>query len=411
MNLLDSYKHCNNVEEDIEVQYKENWEETKEKFTNYWHQKNTGRPLMRIIARKPEIEGMSDGKPHEGGNEDVFCQGLYYGLPEELQWKDMEDKYMDAKRVVARYRQFCETHLFLAESFPNIETAFGPGSVAAYLGSEIGFKPETVWFEPCIEEWEDAEELKFDPENKWFKKHLEFVQAVREEVGDDFCVDMPDLMENIDVLSSLRGAQDLMMDTLEDPDEILDRVNQVTKAYFEYYNRFYDAIKGEEGGNSYSCFQIWAPGRLAKLQCDASAMISKDSFEEFVKDSLIEQTKNLDYVLYHLDGPGAIKHLDALMEIEGINALQWTPGDTGPDGTCPDWDPIYDKVIRAGKSLWIKVYSGEFEDWIKNMDRIVQKYGSSSVFFFLPEMSLTQAETLIAYAEEHWSDIPGTLER
>ena len=42
--------------------YKDNWEETKEKFTNYWQQKNTGRPLMRIIARKPEIEHLSDGE-------------------------------------------------------------------------------------------------------------------------------------------------------------------------------------------------------------------------------------------------------------------------------------------------------------------------------------------------------------
>ena len=391
------------------MQYKENWEETKEKFTNYWHQKNTGRPLMRVIVRKPEIEALSDGKPHEGGNEDVFCQGMYYALPDELKWKDMQDKYRDPERVIARYRDFCEKHLFLAESFPNLETAWGPGSVAAYLGSEIGFKEDTVWFEPCVEDWEDAPALKFDPENKWFQEHLAFVKEVRRLVGDDVSVDMPALMENIDVLSSLRGAQDLMMDLMEDPEEIAARVQQVTDAYFEYYDRFYDMVKNDQNGNSYSCFQMWAPGRFAKLQCDASAMISADAFREFVQQSLIEQTRKLDYVLYHLDGEGAIRHLDALMEIEGINALQWTPGDTGPDGTCPDWDPIYDKVMRAGKSIWIKVYSGDFEDWIRHMDRIVKRYGSHSVFFFLPEMSYEQGTRLIRYAEENWSDIKGSF--
>jgi len=260
-----------------------------------------------------------------------------------------------------------------------------------------------------VEDWEETPELKFDPENKWFKEHLNFVREVRALVGNDISVDMPDLMENIDVLSSLRGAQDLMMDLMEDPEEIGKRVGEVTKAYFEYYDRFYDAIKNDENGNSYSCFQIWAPGRLAKLQCDASAMISAEAFREFVQESLIEQTRHLDYVLYHLDGEGAIRHLDALMEIEGIKALQWTPGDTGPDGTCPEWDAIYDKVMAAGKSLWIKVYSGEFEDWIRNMDRIVQKYGSHSVFFFLPEMSYEQGTRLIRYADEHWSDIKGSF--
>ena len=391
------------------MQYKENWKETKEKFTAFWRRENTGRPLMRIIARKPEIEPLSDGKPHEGGNEDVFCQGLYYDLPAELKWKDMDDKYLNAQRIVARYRDFCEKHLFLAESFPNLETALGPGSTAAYLGSEIGFKEDTVWFETCIEDWEDADPLVFDPENGWFKKHVELVKQIRELVGDDVVVDMPDLMENIDVLSSMRGAQDLMMDTIEDPDEIRERVTQVTKAWKAYYDSFYDIVKDEDGGNAWSCFQLWAPGRFAKLQCDASAMISADAFREFVLDSLKEQTEHLDYVLYHLDGAGAIKHLDALMEIDGIDALQWTPGDTGPDGTCPDWDPIYDKVIAAGKAIWIKVYSGEPEDWIANMDRIVKKYGSSSVFFFLPEMSLEQAQKLISYADANWCDVKGTF--
>ena len=391
------------------MEYKSNWEETKEKFKNYWHQKNTGRPLMRVIARKPQIEPLSDGQPHEGGIKDVFCQGLYYDLPEELKWKDMEDKYMNPARVLARYRDFCEKHLFLAESFPNLETAFGPGSTAAYLGSEIGFKEDTVWFEPCIEDWEDAEPLVYDPENAWLKRHLAFVSRLRELAGDSLVLDMPDLMENIDVLSSLRGAQDLMMDTIEDPEEIEERVAQVTKAWKEFYDRFYELVKDPEGGSAWSCFQMWAPGRFAKLQCDASAMISADSFREFVLDSLREQTQHLDYVLYHLDGAGAIKHLDALMELDGINALQWTPGDTGPDGTCPDWDPIYDKVAAAGKSLWIKVYSGSFEDWISNMDRIVQKYGSARLFFFLPEMSYEQAVRLIDYAEKNWKDIPGSF--
>lgn len=394
------------------MQYKENWDETRQKFADYWHQKNTGRPLMRVIARRPEIEKYSDGQPHEGGNADVFCQGLNYNLPEELKWKDMEDKYMNPERMVARYRDFCEKHLFLGEAFPNLETNFGPGSTAAYLGSDIGWKEDTVWFIPCIDEdsdWDDVPELKFDPENKWFKKHLEVVQGCAKVAGNDICCDMPDLMENVDVLSSLRGAQTLMMDMIEDPDAIEERVGQVTKAYFEYFDRFYDAIKGPEGGNSYSCFQIWAPGRLAKLQCDASAMMSVDFFNDFVYDSLVEQTKKLDYAMYHLDGPGAIRHLDKLMTIEGINALQWTPGDTGPDGTWPEWDKIYDKVVAAGKSIWIKVYSGGFDDWIKNVDRVVRKYGSSRLFFFFPEMSADQADTLLAYAEKNWSNVKGSF--
>ena len=389
--------------------YKVNMEAAKEKFRNYWAHKNTGRPLMCVIARRPEVEQYSDGTPVEGGYLDQICQGKYYNMPEELKWKDMEDKYQNPQRIVDRYRYFCQTHAFLGESFPNLNIDFGPGSVASYLGSEIGFKEDTVWFNKCLDSWEGVPKLTFDPENKWFKKHIQLAKDCKELAGDDFVVDMPDLMENIDVLASLRGAQDILFDLLDEPEMIGERIQEVTDIYYEYYDRFYDVIKDEEGGNAYTVFQIWGPGRTVKLQCDFSAMMSPEDFRKYIQPSLRSQSENVDHVLYHLDGPAAIKHMDALMEIEGIDALQWTSGDAGPDGTLPDWDVIYDKAIAAGKSIWVKVYSGEFEDWIRNVDRIVNKYGSHSLFLLFPEMSMEQAAYLLDYADRNWSDVKGTF--
>ena len=389
--------------------YKVNMEAAKEKFRNYWAHKNTGRPLMCVIARRPEVEQYSDGTPVEGGYLDQICQGKYYNMPEELKWKDMEDKYQNPQRIVDRYRYFCQTHTFLGESFPNLNIDFGPGSLASYLGSEIGFKEDTVWFNKCLDGWDGVPKLTFDPENKWFKKHLQLAKDCQALAGDDFYVDMPDLMENIDVLASLRGAQDILFDLLDEPEMIGERIQEVTDIYYEYYDRFYDVIKDEEGGNAYTVFQIWGPGRTVKLQCDFSAMMSPEDFRKYIQPSLRSQSENVDHVLYHLDGPAAIKHMDALMEIDGIDALQWTSGDAGPDGTLPDWDVIYDKAIAAGKSIWVKVYSGEFEDWIRNVDRIVNKYGSHSLFLLFPEMSMEQAAYLLDYADRNWSDVKGTF--
>ena len=389
--------------------YKVNMEAAKEKFRNYWAHKNTGRPLMCVIARRSEVEQYSDGTPVEGGYLDQICQGKYYNMPEDLKWKDMEDKYQNPQRIVDRYRYFCQTHAFLGESFPNLNIDFGPGSLASYLGSEIGFKEDTVWFNKCLDGWDGVPKLTFDPENKWFKKHLQLAKDCQALAGDDFYVDMPDLMENIDVLASLRGAQDILFDLLDEPEMIGERIQEVTDIYYEYYDRFYDVIKDEEGGNAYTVFQIWGPGRTVKLQCDFSAMMSPEDFRKYIQPSLRSQSENVDHVLYHLDGPAAIKHMDALMEIEGIDALQWTSGDAGPDGTLPDWDVIYDKAIAAGKSIWVKVYSGEFEDWIRNVDRIVNKYGSHSLFLLFPEMSMEQAAYLLDYADRNWSDVKGTF--
>lgn len=371
------------------MKYKKNWSETQEKFRNYWKRQNTGRPLMIVTAEK------EDAVP----------------LPEELKSKDMVDTYQNAERMVARYRHFCENHEFLAESFPNMSADFGPGSVAAYLGSDIEFRPDTIWFTECVEDWETHPKLTFDPDNKWFKRHIKLFQDVHKLADGDFLIPIPDLMENIDVIVSLRGGQDTIYDLIDDPELMEERIQEVSNVYFDYYDRFYDIVKDPADDScSYTVFQIWGEGKTGKIQCDFSALMSPTQFRDFILEPLRQQAKQLNNVLYHLDGPDAVKHVDALMEIEEIDALQWTSGDHGPDGTLEEWYEIYDKARRADKALWIKVYSGDVDNWIAGVDKLVQRYGSHSLLLYFNPMPMADAKKLLDYAEAHWRDVKGTFE-
>jgi 5-methyltetrahydrofolate--homocysteine methyltransferase len=363
-----------------------------------------------VIARDPSVEASYQQAIADGSSLfSVLCQGTDAALPQDLVPRDVEDLYQNAARMDLRYRHFCQTHHFLGESFPNIDADFGPGSMAGYLGSNIVFRDDTVWFEPCVDDWIGRPPISFDPDNPWWKKHYELIRELSRLAGGDYLIGMPDIMENVDVLASLRGVENSLYDIIDEEDEVIRRVGEVGAVYYEYYDRFYEHLKTPEGGSAYTVFQIWGPGRVAKLQCDLSAMLSPDNFRTLVVDSLRTQAQKLDQVLYHLDGAEAIRHLDAVMEIDEIDALQWTSGDWGPDGTLEDWDVIYDKARAAGKSLWVKVYTGELDDWIRNVDRLVHKYGSHSLFLHFPEMSLADAERLLGHADKHWSDIQGTF--
>jgi len=370
------------------MKYKENWNETRHKFTNWWGRKNTGRPLMIVVSPK---------------------DGVDTRLPDDLVIQSVDDRYRNAARMVARYRHYCETHDFLGESFPNMSADFGPGSMAGYLGSNIVFNHDTVWFDHFVEDWQDLGVLKFDPTNPWWMEHHELIRNCRQLAGNDFLIGIPDIIENLDILASLRSPNDLIFDMIDEPEEIKKRLGELDSTYFEYYDRFYDLVKDDQGGSCYTVFQIWGPRRTAKLQCDFSALMSPQQYRDFIVPSIRQQARKLDHVLYHLDGPDAIKHVDALMEIEEIDALQWTSGDHGPDGTLEDWYGIYDKARRAGKSLWIKVYSGEFDDWIAGVDKLVRRYGSNALFLHFPEMPRSKAEELLAYASKNWSDVKGVI--
>lgn len=370
---------------------KNNWEEAKQKWRAYWKRQNSGSPLMHIVARR---EGAGD--PERAA---------------ALRSRDPQDKYLNAGRMVERYRYFCQTHDFLAESFPNMSVDLGPGSMAAYLGSEVEFQENTIWFKECVKDWLTHPPLTLDMQNKWFAQHLRTFREAVALAGSDFYVAVPDIMENIDVLASMRGAQDTIFDLMDEPDEVHERIRQVQSLYYPFYDQFYDLARQKENGRDASCytvFQIWGEGKTVKLQCDFSAMISPNQFREFIQQPLRDQARQADNVLYHLDGPDAIRHLDALMEIEEIQALQWTSGDYNPDGSFEEWYPIYDKAVAAGKALWVKVYSGTPREWLERLDRLIARYGSNALFLYFSPMAAETADLIQNHAHRHWRDVAGS---
>lgn len=332
------------------------------------------RPLMHLVARRTEPLG-------------------------ELAPIDApaspEDMHLNVERKVKAMRNHCKTHRYLAEAFPYLSIDIGPGSLATYLGSEPVFAWDTIWYKECAPELEDLGELVFDPEAVWWKKHLDLVRQAKALAQDDFLVAIPDIIENVDILSAMRGPQNLCFDLMDHPDAVKKYVKQLDDIYFCYYDAMYDTSKGQDGSSCYTAFSIWGPGKTAKVQCDFSAMMSPRHFQEFVIPSLERQLASLDNSIYHLDGKDAIKHLDALMELKHLNGLQWTAGAAQPDGGSTKWYPIYDRVRRAGKGLWISIYDGGIDDWIRSAKNLAERYGTAGLYLLFPEMSEQEADRIM----------------
>lgn len=363
------------------MKYKDNWSETKEKFNLWWEGKNTGRPLMHVVGkRKDPVDTLEEIEPA----------------------KSPEDFYLDVESNIIRYRNYCKSNVFLAESFPNFSIDLGPGSMALYLGAQPNFAWDTVWYKECIEDWDEWGDLKFDSENYWWKKHLDLIKKAKELSKGDFLVNIPDIIENLDIPLVMRGTENLIFDMMDEPELIYKYVNQIDEHYFKYYDELYDIVKESDGSSSYTVFSIWGPGKIAKIQCDFSAMISPTQYRNFVLPSLRKQCQKLDRSLYHLDGPDAIKHVDALMEIKELKALQWTCGAGKPDGGSEQWYPIYDKVRAAGKSLWIQFYDGDINTWTCSAEKLVKRYGTAGLFFIFPDMDEDDAKNLLEKAERDW---------
>lgn len=312
-----------------------------------------------------------------------------------------QERWTCPEYIAAKARDAIRSRRYFAEAYPNASLDLGPGSMALYLGGEPVFAPDTVWYRPCVED-RSKFPLRYDPENRWLRLHMERLARLVRLAEGQYYVNIPDIIENADILSALRGAQDFCYDLIDFPDETEALIRELDGLYFRFYDAFYDLLADPSGASSYTMFQILGSGRTAKFQCDFSAVMSPGQFERFIKPSLEYQCARVDNSLYHLDGKDSIRHLDAVLDIGALCALQWTAGAGQPDGANEKWYPIYDRVRAAGKSAWAWVEDGGFDDWLRTADRFVSRYGAAGVYLLFPEMTEAKAERLIAYAEAHW---------
>ncbi len=313
--------------------WKHNLEQTKKRYVSWWNHKG-------IILNMWEHfqEGV---KPHAD-------------VPMPAAPKSLDQKWFDPKWR-ADYLDWYVAHSCLkADILPVANTQLGPGSLAAILGGVFEGGEDTIWIHPNPE---FSDEIKFDSNHPNWLLHKDLLRACKEKANGNYYVGMPDLMEGLDVLAALKGTDKVLLDTVMQP-EILERqMQQINDIYFKVFDELYDIIR--EGDEMAFCyFSAWAPGKMSKLQSDISTMISIEDYRRFVQPFIREQCQKIDYTLYHLDGVGALRHLPALLEIEELNAIQWTPGVGEPQGGSPKWYDLYRKILEGGKSLmacWVTI--------------------------------------------------------
>jgi hypothetical protein len=182
---------------------------------------------------------------------------------------------------------------------------------------------------------------------------------------------------------------------IERPDWVQQKVREINQVWFDAYQRIYDVIKLEDGSSAFGAFRLWGPGKTAKVQCDASAMFSPDMFHRFVIPALTEQCEWLDHSMYHLDGTQAVCHLDALLSIDALDAIEWTPEAGIEGGGNARWFDMYQRILDAGKS--VQLVGVRQDDIVPVLDAI----GGEGVYILTGFSSVADAEDVLSRADPY----------
>jgi hypothetical protein len=342
------------------------WEKARERHEAWWHGGVIDRVLLQVFAPKKDLPPGPAPVP-----------------------RDPEQQWLDAEfRIRAFERKLARTY-YAGDAFPYFDTQLGPGTLSTFLGARPEFQPNTVWYHPCVDDIPNATPPVFDENNRYWR----FVQDLSRKGIKRFAgralVDFPDLIENLDTISSLVGNRELLLALVDHPDKVHEFQKAILPLYIEYHGRLYEIIKDDVGGSCFCAFDIYGKGRIAKLQCDFSAMISPQMFEEFVVPYMEPQIEALDHTVYHWDGPCALQHEGPLLAMRGLQAIQWTPGAGEPWTGDRMWYPLYHRVRAAGKSLLLLGVAP------KEAQELVEEFGPEGLHITTSVSSREEADDLV----------------
>lgn len=316
--------------------YKSDWEFAKKRFIEYWEKENHDRPLISVYA------------PREG------CKRKDIKAPEKL-----TDKWMDIEFVIQSARERFRTTYYGGEAFPCFWPNLGPDILGAILGwCDLEFGESTSWAVHNLNRWEEAKAFDFDPGNKWWKKIEEMTVAAVTDSKGDYFVGLTDLHSGMDALVSLRGPETLCLDVMDYPDEIKKANFEIFEVFKLVYDKLYCITSKNMPGSS-TWLGIWHPGKWYPVSCDFICLISEEMFAEFVLPELEEEIRWLDASIFHLDGPDAARHIDAILSIPELKGIQWVPG-AGKPGAL-HWIPLLKKIQDAGKLIHMSINPGEID--------------------------------------------------
>ncbi|MBN1865181.1 MAG: hypothetical protein JW808_09800 [Victivallales bacterium] len=309
----------------------------------FWSREIIDRPVVHILLNSPNPE---------------------YPPPTEKTFASQRDRWMDSEYCAKQQLHKVMNTQYLGDALPMAWPNLGPEVFSAFFGTELDYSETTSWSIPNLLDWSEAGKIKFSADNFYWKKINEMTDCLLQIGKGKFYTGYTDIHPGGDALVAFRDPLNLNMDMIENTDALKSLLAYVDDVFADVFNYYSDKL---QSASQAICTwpSIVSSKRYHVPSNDFSCMISNEMFRDVFLGGLARECDDTEASIYHLDGPGALQHLDSLLEIDSLDAIQWIYG-TGK-GRATDWLHIYKRCQDAGKGIQVYPECNEVDALIENL--------------------------------------------
>jgi hypothetical protein len=239
----------------------------------------------------------------------------------------------------------------VGDTLPALRVDFGPIVLAGLFGGEREVAANTVWTHECIkDDWSNAPDwTTIKDESLWERvQHLNQL-AARRAVGR-WMVCTQDVGNSADVLLSLRGALGLCTDVITKDDAVRQASLAMQPTWHKVHAARYDSVL-EQGAGLIHWLGLWSNRPYDVTGCDFNALIGPETFANLFVPAIAQQASAAGRSVFHLDGPDATRHIDLLLDMPELQAIQFSPGAGTPSALA--WIDMFQKIQDRGRSVMV----------------------------------------------------------
>jgi hypothetical protein len=195
-----------------------------------------------------------------------------------------------------------------------------------------------------------------DFENPYWQAIERMTAEALDRCAGRYVVGLANLYGNYDLLAALRDPLRLCQDLIDCPDLLQQAGHHAARTFVAAYERLYARVSAA-GFGSVAWIPAYYEGPAGVISCDFWGLVSPAMARTIILPAILTEMAPLARCIFHLDGPHALRHLDLLLELPQLDAIQWVYG--AGQGPAMRWIEIYRRIRRSGKSLQVIAQDGQ----------------------------------------------------